>query len=68
MPKTPLLKTVGFVLALIVTAMLVFSGFDAQDEQLEDTIYCSNVHDGVWPDYEERYERDCKDGMIKSTE
>jgi len=35
---------------------------DFEDAQLDAQIYCANVYSGIWPDYENNYEKECKDG------
>lgn len=50
------------VAAAVVTACGIVGRMDYDDAVLQDEAYCANVHSRLWPDYESRYKRDCKDG------
>lgn len=52
-------------LAMIIGLVLIIGlvgRMDYQDEIAEADLYCQNVADGVWPDYRNTYEKECKDG------
>lgn len=59
-------KNVIKVAAIIVVVLLLglVGRMDYEDEVLQDKAYCANVHSELWPDYENRYDRDCKDGQV----
>ena len=50
------------LVALIVTMSGLVGMMDFNDELNSVEIYCQNVKDGVWPDYEATYRKECKDG------
>ena len=43
------MKYIGFALAVI--GYLIVSEMDYEDALLQERIYCENVRDGVWPNY-----------------
>lgn len=56
-------KTVLGVSTVVVLAFLIgiIGRMDYQDEILEASRYCANVHEGTWPDYRGTYEKECRD-------
>lgn len=48
------------VFAVIVVLIGLVGHMDQKDEIIELRIYCENVRDGVWPDYNNIYELECK--------
>lgn len=54
-----------FVLVLVCVALSFTAQMDMEDEAQEHAVYCANVHDGVWPDFDARYSTDCKNGLPK---
>lgn len=50
---------VGFkvVASLLLLALALIVGID--DPSREQAVYCSNVSDGVWPDYKGTYRESC---------
>lgn len=49
------------VIALIALLGLV-GNMDYEDAVNQADLYCQNVHEGVWPDYNEIYDKECIDG------
>lgn len=58
------MKPLHGMLAGIAISVLfgLVGGMDFEDAQLDAQIYCANVYSGIWPDYENNYEKECKDG------
>ena len=52
---------VASVVALLLLIGIV-GNMDYQDEVAEENIYCRNVAEGVWPDYEGTYDEWCGGG------
>lgn len=50
------------ILAVVIVLTGIVGLMDFNDEVLSAEIYCQNVKDGVWPDYEAIYHKECKDG------
>ena len=48
----------AIVVVLAAVAFVNQQSFD--DEEAQAQAYCLNVAKGVWPDYEGRFDRDCK--------
>lgn len=51
---------VAIGLLALVLLMGVVGRMDYEDAQLEEALYCDNVRNGVWPDYEGTYKNICK--------
>ena len=51
----------AIVLAIIAFSTLGWAGeSDYQDAKREQAEYCQNVKDGVWPDFRETYDSECR--------
>lgn len=48
----------GFALAVLVTTAMSMSYDDALEQQ---AVYCTNVADGTWPDFNFNYDEVCND-------
>ncbi len=49
------------IMTLAAIALLGVAGsFDNENEKIELEIYCANVRDHTWPDYEGKFKSDCK--------
>lgn len=57
------LACVGIALALIVAGSL-----DFKDEAAAQLLYCDNVARGVWPDYNESFQKECTEEKRKELE
>lgn len=62
-----MLKVARFLFALVVVCVLMSftAQMDMDDEAQEHAVYCANVYDNTWPDYEGRYLTDCENGAPK---
>lgn len=45
--------------AIILLLAGVAGHFDYEDAKLQEQVYCENVHDGLWPDYQHMYSEVC---------
>jgi len=52
-------KTV-LIVAAVVALFGIVGHFDYEDAKAEEALYCSNVKNGVWPDYEGTYKNFCE--------
>lgn len=43
-----------------ISALLVVGQMDYEDAVAQERLYCKNVREGVWPDYDSIYEKVCK--------
>ncbi len=51
----------GFLAALAIFAAFgVVGSMDYEDAKAEEALYCSNVKNGVWPDYKGTYAKVCE--------
>lgn len=48
----------GLVCAML-SLYLIGVQIDIDNAEAEANLYCKNVHAGVWPDYEQQYEKFC---------
>ncbi len=62
-----MLKLARFLFALVVVCVTLglTSQMDMEDEVQQHAVYCANVFDNTWPDYEGRYLKDCTNGLPK---
>lgn len=60
-------KVLRFMLALVVvcSALSFCAQMDMDDAEQTNAVYCANVYDNTWPDYEGRYLTDCENGAPK---
>ena len=66
MPPVPFLKTALGLLVVFLLALLFVSYSDTQALDEDADIYCANVHDKTWPDFEGSYKKICTpDGKPK---
>jgi hypothetical protein len=54
-----LLCTVLAFFALLIAVVITANG-DFEEEQRKAEEYCYNVENGVWPDFEGSYKKECK--------
>lgn len=47
------------IIVLLVVAFGFVGHFDYEDAKEQEALYCSNVKNGVWPDYEGTYDEAC---------
>ena len=52
-------KTV-LIVAAVVALFGIVGHFDYEDAVAEEALYCSNVKNGTWPDYEGIYKKVCE--------
>lgn len=45
--------------AILITAFILASMTDFEEELAQQERYCENVRNGVWPDYRKNYEEMC---------
>lgn len=57
-------KTWGGIASVVILLLLIgiVGNMDYHDEVAEADIYCQNVAEGVWPDYNGTYDKECEDG------
>ncbi len=62
-----MIKATRFLFALCVVCIVLSlsAQMDIEDAQQTTVVYCDNVHNNVWPDYEGRYKTDCENGEPK---
>lgn len=65
MQNRKLAKNLG-ITALFVVLVGIVGTMDYEDAIAEADLYCQNVHDGVWPDYEGTYAKECRDGRYEA--
>ncbi len=49
-----------FLILLAVASICVVGQMDYEDAVSQEQLYCKNVREGVWPDYDSIYEKVCK--------
>lgn len=56
-----------FLLALFIVCVLMSltAQMDMDDALQQQRVYCDNVYNGVWPDYEKSYSTQCEKDDIK---
>ena len=52
-------KTI-LIVAAVVALFGIVGHFDYEDAKAEEALYCSNVKNGVWPDYDGIYADVCE--------
>lgn len=52
----------SFALLALLLLMGVVGRMDYEDEQAQAALYCDNVRNGIWPDYEGTYKKFCETG------
>ena len=52
-------KTI-LIVAAVVALFGIVGHFDYEDAKAEEALYCSNVKNGVWPDYDGTYAKVCE--------
>lgn len=52
-------------LAFVILAGIAGS-MDYEDAVMEERAYCKNVHEGIWPDYDEIYAEVCYEGQRRA--
>ena len=45
---------------LAIVAIIAVNTMSFQDEVRQQSEYCQNVRDGIWPDYQKTFESECK--------
>lgn len=45
---------------LAIVAIVAVNTMSFQDEVQQQSEYCQNVRDGIWPDYQQTFESECK--------
>ena len=48
------------IVAAVVALFGIVGHFDYEDAKAEEALYCSNVKNGVWPDYDGTYAKVCE--------
>jgi len=61
------LTAIAAVLA-IVAAFGIVGGMDYEDAEAQQALYCDNVANGVWPDYDKIYDSECTPERIAEIE
>lgn len=51
---------INVLLTILVVFMVSLVGnMDMKDQQKQVEVYCKNVKEGVWPDYQRKYNSQC---------
>ena len=60
-------KVIRFLLALVFVcvALSLTAQMDMEDQAQTHAVYCDNVYNNVWPDFDSRYSTDCEAGLPK---
>ena len=61
--REPLLSLL--IILVVLLAIGVVGGMDADDEQKEEDLFCEMVEQGVWPDYNKSYQSKCPGRQAK---
>lgn len=54
-----------FVTVIIISLLVLSCEMESEDKASELVAYCQNVQDGVWPDYEEKFDSACSEKDVK---
>jgi hypothetical protein len=54
------MNPVLLVITFVIVAVFAVSSMSYNDESLEHQTYCSNVEEGVWPDYKGIFLSECR--------
>lgn len=53
------MKRAPIIVVLVVALFGIVGHFDYEDAKQQEALYCSNVKNSVWPDYDGTYDEVC---------